>query len=121
MVNLEGAGAGGRELIIQTGPSHSWVAQVIRALFLFALFGLAISIVYCLFQIFLPIVCARSVQAYANHAPWPHGHTLAQNVFQSGVIPGDTDFQVSPRPFSGDVFSCTKKLDCFVCGAAGLS
>lgn len=55
MINLEGAGAGGREIIIQTGPKHSWIAS-----------------------------------AYAAHAPYPHGHSIAQEIFQSGLIPGDT-------------------------------
>lgn len=35
-------------------------------------------------------------QLYAAEAPYPHGHVLGQNIFQSGVVPGDTDFQVEP-------------------------
>jgi hypothetical protein len=34
------------------------------------------------------------IRRYAKAAPYPHGHALAQNIFQSGLIPGDTDFQV---------------------------
>jgi hypothetical protein len=54
--------------------------------------SLPVCLSACL-PVLLSLVCPTS-QTYAKHAPWPHGHTLAQNVFQSGAIPGDTDFQV---------------------------
>ncbi|ETV88330.1 hypothetical protein, variant [Aphanomyces astaci] len=56
-INLEASGAGGRELLFQTGSD-------ILAM------------------------------AYARGAPYPHASTIAQEVFQSGVIPGVTDYTV---------------------------
>lgn len=63
-INLEAAGAGGRELLFQTGSDE-----------------LAL--------------------AYARGAKYPHGSIIGQELFQSGVLPADTDYRVY-RDF-GDV------------------
>ena len=58
VVNLEGSGAGGRSMVVQTGPRHAWL-----------------------------------VEAFRKVAPKPHASSLAQEIFQTKIIPGWTDFE----------------------------
>ncbi|CAC5360627.1 unnamed protein product [Mytilus coruscus] len=58
-INLDSAGAGGWEIVFQTGPEHPWL-----------------------------------VKAYAESALYPYASIVGQEIFQSGVIPSDTDYRI---------------------------
>lgn len=35
-----------------------------------------------------------SAQVYAKSVPYPYASSLAQEIFESGIVPGDTDFRI---------------------------
>ncbi|XP_034476025.1 endoplasmic reticulum metallopeptidase 1-like [Drosophila innubila] len=59
VVNLEGAGGGGREILFQTGPSHPWLSRY-----------------------------------YGKSAKHPLATTLAEEIFQAGLIDSATDYRI---------------------------
>ena len=58
-INLEACGAGGREVVFQSGPNHPWI-----------------------------------IEAYGKVAPYPFASVIGQEIFQSGIIPGNSSLDV---------------------------
>lgn len=77
---MEGAGAGSREILFQTGPNHPWLAtvsQTINGKLLYAFINFP-----------------NSIQYYRENAKHPFATTLAEEIFQAGLIPSDTDYRI---------------------------
>ncbi|XP_017835549.1 endoplasmic reticulum metallopeptidase 1-like [Drosophila busckii] len=66
LVNVEGGGSGGREVLFQTGPNHPWL-----------------------------------VKYYKQNAKHPFATTLAEELFQTGIIPSDSDFTIFKKYMPG--------------------
>lgn len=66
VINLEAAGSGGKEILFQSGPAHSWLLN------------------------------------YYSMVPYPYGQVAGEEIFQSNLIPSDTDFRLF-RDYGGAV------------------
>lgn len=78
-INLESCGSGGKEMLFQAGPNRNqWLIKVccspslIKFYFIFHL---------NLFKMY-------------SHVPHPSAQVAAEEIFQSGIIPSDTDFRI---------------------------
>ncbi|XP_060655349.1 endoplasmic reticulum metallopeptidase 1-like [Drosophila nasuta] len=58
VINLDAAGSGGRDILFQSGPNHTWL-----------------------------------VDYYKNYVKHPFATTVGEEIFQSGIMPSDTDFR----------------------------
>ncbi|KAH8300004.1 hypothetical protein KR044_008474 [Drosophila immigrans] len=58
VVNLDAGGSGGRDILFQSGPDHTWL-----------------------------------VDYYKKYVKHPFATTIAEEIFQSGTMPSDTDFR----------------------------
>ncbi|CAO1401575.1 unnamed protein product [Diamesa serratosioi] len=57
-INLEAAGSGGKEMLFQTGPGHTWIVD------------------------------------HYKKVKYPNAHAAGEEIFQSNLIPSDTDFRI---------------------------
>jgi hypothetical protein len=59
------------------------------------------------------------VEAYAAAAPYPHATIIGQEIFQSGIIPSDTDFRIyrdfGRIPYVRLCFGCLRGICALVC------
>ena len=52
-------------------------------------------IVFCyLLALNLIFLLRHICQVYAKSVPYPYASSLAQEIFESGIVPGDTDFRI---------------------------
>ncbi|XP_062133874.1 LOW QUALITY PROTEIN: endoplasmic reticulum metallopeptidase 1-like [Drosophila sulfurigaster albostrigata] len=58
VINLDAAGSGGRDILFQSGPNHTWL-----------------------------------VDYYKKYIKHPFATTMGEEIFQSGIMPSDTDFR----------------------------
>jgi len=45
-------------------------------------------------SIMINIIYHNVFQSYAKSVPYPYASSLAQEIFESGIVPGDTDFRI---------------------------
>lgn len=77
-INLESCGSGGKEMLFQAGPNRNqWLIKVIFILVTKT----------TLFTFFI------TPQMYSG-VPHPSAQVAAEEIFQSGIIPSDTDFRI---------------------------
>lgn len=80
---MESCGAGGRETLFQTGPAAFILPKVCY-------------IFHYYYELRTDMICNyfSLVQIYAKSVPYPHGTVIGEELFQSGVLPSDTDFRI---------------------------
>jgi len=76
---LDSAGGGGSDIVFQTGPNSPWLVEV--------------SITYIIFY-FPKQNYKLFLQHYKNSAKHPLATTMAEEIFQTGILPSDTDYGI---------------------------